>query len=1044
MQYARISPGAHVGRAERVPLMTDLGTPRRRHHPHPTAESVDVAALEKTLRRNVRGEVRFDAGARAVWSTDASNFRMPPLGVVQPCDIDDVVAAVAACRAHGAPITNRGGGTSLSGETTNTAVILDTSKYVCKIHELDPDNRYAWAEPGVINDELRDAAEEHQLTFGPDPSTHDRCTIGGNLGNNSCGTHSVMAGRTADNTLALDVVLYDGTRLVLESAYDDQAIQRAIREGGRKGEIFGKLLALRDRYGDEIRKRYPQIPRRVSGYNLDDLLPEKGFNLASALVGTEGTCATILKAKLKLVPWPRHRSLLVLGYADIAEAADHAPEILKYGPIGLEAIDRTLIKYMQRLGKNAHDLELLPDGRNFLLVEFGGDSKEESDAKAMECMARLEADRDTPAMSLFDDPDQEQHLWGVREGGLGAESQVPGRPLAWPGWEDSAVAPEKLGAYLRDLRQLYREHGYDAALYGHFGDGCVHTTIPFDLTTAAGLRDYRRFLEEASDLVVSYGGSLSGEHGDGQQRAALLEKMYGGELVQAMREFKAIWDPTGRMNPGKVVDPIRVFNFDENMRLGLDYDPATPETYFAFPDDNGSFERATLRCVGIGKCRTTGGQVMCPSYQTLREEEHSTRGRSRILFEMLQGDVITDGWKSDEVFDALDLCLSCKGCKSDCPINVDMATYKAEFLAHYYEGRTRPRHAYAMGLIMYAARIGARMPQLANFALHSPVVSRLVKALGGVHPKRKAPYFAEQTFRDWFAARERTNAGKPRVMLFPDTFTNHFHPDVARAVCEVIESAGFEVIIPPKVLCCGRPLFDYGMLGRARSMFEDVLETLAEPIARGVPMVVPEPSCCASFRDELLQMMPSDRQAQRLAKQTYTLAEFLEHYAPDFELPQTERTVLVQKHCHHHAVMGFDSQQKIFERMGVDAEIPDSGCCGLAGSWGFEKEKYQTSMDCGERVLFPKVRDAAPSTVVLADGFSCRTQIEQGTPRRAIHLAQLIQAGLSPDVDLPPEQPERAFEATPNGRGSMRRGVTVAAGAAAIGALAVAARRNVH
>ncbi|MFL6240249.1 MAG: FAD-binding and (Fe-S)-binding domain-containing protein [Actinomycetes bacterium] len=1023
--------------------MTELVShPKRRYHAHPTAESVDVKALEQALRSKVRGEVRFDAGARAVWSTDASNFRLPPLGVVQPVDVDDVIAAVAACREHGAPITNRGGGTSLSGETTNVAVILDTSRYVRTLRELSVDGRYAWVEPGLINDELREAAEKHDLTFGPDPSTHDRCTIGGNLGNNSCGTHSVMAGRTADNTLALDVLLYDGTRMTVESSYDDQEIQQVIRAGGRKGEIFAKLLALRDRHADEIRKRYPQIPRRVSGYNLDDLLPEKHFNVASALVGTEGTCVTVLTAKLRLVPWPRHRSLLVLGYADIAEAADHAPEILKYGPIGLEAIDRTLIRYMQRLGKNAHELELLPDGRNFLLVEFGGDTKERADAKALECMARLEADLDTPAMTVFDDERQERLLWEVREGGLGAESQVPGRPLAWPGWEDSAVAPEKLGAYLRDLRKLYREHGYDAALYGHFGDGCVHTTIPFDLTRAEGLRDYRRFLEQASDLVVSYGGSMSGEHGDGQQRAEFLEKMYGATLVQAMRDFKAIWDPDGRMNPGKVVDPIRVFKSDENMRLGLDFNPATPETRFAFPDDDGSFGRATLRCVGIGKCRTSGGQVMCPSYQTLRQEEHSTRGRSRILFEMLQGDVITDGWKSDEVFEALDLCLSCKGCKSDCPVGVDMATYKAEFLSHYYEGRLRPRYAYAMGLIMYAARLGARVPALANFALHAPLVSRVVKTAGGVHPKRKAPYFAHETFRAWFAKRPRVNAGKPRVLLFPDTFTNHFHTDVAKAVCEVVEAAGFEVLIPPKVLCCGRPLFDYGMLDRARTMFADVLDTLGEQIAAGIPMVVPEPSCCASFRDELGQMLPHNEQAQRLAKQTFTLAEFLQKFALDFELPKTDRPLLVQKHCHHHSVMGFNAEQKVFERMKADVEIPDSGCCGLAGSWGFEKDKHDISMDCGERVLFPKVRDAAPGTVILADGFSCRTQIEQGTKRRAVHLAQLIQAGLRPDKQLPTERPERAL-ANGSGRRTSRKGAVVAAGtAAAVGLTAAGILRR--
>jgi FAD/FMN-containing dehydrogenase/Fe-S oxidoreductase len=1009
-------------------MTTSLGMPKNRHHPHPSAEQVDLAALERALKRRVRGSVRFDAGARAVWSTDASNFRMPPLCVVQPVDIDDVVAAVEACRDHGAPLTNRGGGTSLSGETTNTAVILDTSKHVTGIEELNPDERYAWVLPGCINDKVREAAQEHQLDFGPDPSTHDRCTIGGNLGNNSCGVHSVMAGRTSDNTLALDVVLYDGTRMTVKSSYDDDEISRIVAAGGREGEIFAKLVRLRDKYADLIRARYPQIPRRVSGYNLDDLLPEKGFNVAASLVGTEGTCATILRAKLKLVPWPPHRSLLVLGYQDIAEAADHAVEILEYGPIGLEAIDDVLIKYMQRLGKDAHELTLLPDGRNFLLVEFGGDTREEADAKAAECMSRLEADQDTPGMSLFDVEDQERALWQVREGGLGAEAQVPGRGLGWPGWEDSAAPPEKLGDYIRDLKKLYSEHGYDAAMYGHFGDGCVHSTIPFDLRTVDGVADYRRFLDEASDLVISYGGSLSGEHGDGQQRAELLGKMFGDELVTAMREFKAIWDPDGRMNPGKVVDPIRVFKLDENLRLGPKYDPAPVDTYFTFPNDEGSFERATLRCVGIGKCRTLGGQVMCPSYQVTREEEHSTRGRSRILFEMLQGDVISDGWKSDEVFEALDLCLSCKGCKNDCPINVDMATYKAEFLAHYYEGKARPRHAYAMGLIMYAARIGAKVPALANFALHAPVVNQMVKRLGGVHPQREAPYFAEQTFRDWFATRPQVNPGGKRVMLFPDTFTNHFHTDVAKAVCEVIESAGFDVIIPPKILCCGRPLFDYGMLGRARKMFEDVLDTLDTFITDGVPLVVPEPSCCASFRDELVEMLPHNQQAQRLSKQTFTLAEFLDKYAPDAELPHIEQRALVQKHCHHQSVMGFDAEQKVFDRLGLQAEIPDSGCCGLAGSWGFEKEKYDISMQCGERVIFPAVRDAAPDTVLLADGFSCRTQIEQGTDRQPVHLAQLIRDALPAGTTTVASEPAR-------------RGVSWAT--AAFGAAAVATAAGV-
>ncbi len=592
-------------------VLSDTG-----YHAHPNAEGVDVGALEQTLRDKVRGEVRFDKGSLGAYATDSSNFRQVPLGVVVPRDVDDVVAAVRACHVHGAPITNRGGGTSLSGETTNVAVILDTSKYVNRVEEVNADERYAWSEPGVINDVLREHAEPYGLTFGPDPSTHDRCTIGGNLGNNSCGIHSVYAGRTADNTLALDIVLADGTRMEVDSHYTDEQIERIVDRGGREGEIFRRLRDLRDRHAEEIRRRFPQIPRRVSGYNLDSLLPENGFNVAAALVGTEGTCATILRAKLRLVPWPKERISLVLGYDSIFQAADHAMEILKHQVMALEAVDQHLLRNMFKKHFHAEEVSLLPDGSDFLILEFGGDSREEAEERARATMDELSRDPDAPHMSLFTDQSQEEKLWQIREAGLGATAMLPGEPNSWPGWEDSAVHPSQMGAYLRDLWGLFERYDMDqpAQLYGHFGDGCVHCRLPFDLTTPHGVDSYRSFMEDAADLVTSYGGSLSGEHGDGQQRAELLEKMYGSQLVGAMREFKAIWDPDNRMNPGKVVDPQHLFKLDENLRLGTDYGPASPETYFAFPNDGGSFEHATLRCVGVGKCRTLGGQTMCPSY----------------------------------------------------------------------------------------------------------------------------------------------------------------------------------------------------------------------------------------------------------------------------------------------------------------------------------------------------------------------------------------------------------------------------------------------
>ncbi len=1017
----------------------------RRYHAHPHAEGVDVQALERALREAVEGEVRFGTGDRALYSTDSSNYRQIPIGVVVPKHVEDMLAVQRVCHEYGAPLTNRGGGTSLSGETTNVAVIMDSSKYVNRVLEVNPDEQYAWVEVGTINDVLREQAKQYGLDFGPDPSTHSRCTIGGNLGNNSCGVHSVMAGRTADNTLELDVVTGDGVRMSVKSHYAEEEIRSIIREGGRKGEIFQRLYNIREQYEDLIRARFPQIPRRVSGYNLDALLPERGFNVAAALVGTEGTCVTFLRAKLRLVPWPPHRSLVVVGYESLYEMADHVPEILKHEVMACEAVDHKLLTNMFKKHFHASQVSMLPEGRNFLLLEFGGQTREEADERARATMAELSAHPEAPAMELIDDVEQEEVLWNIRESGLGATAMVPDEPDTWPGWEDAAVAPNQVGPYLREFYQLLAKYDLgDAALYGHFGDGCIHCRLPFDLTSADGVKGYRAFLEEAADLVVAFGGSLSGEHGDGQQRAEFLETMYGPELVGAMREFKAAWDPAGRMNPGKVVDPIRVFKVDENLRLGQDYNPSSPATYFRFPNDEGSLERATLRCVGVGKCRTLGGSTMCPSFQVLREEKHSTRGRSRMLFEMLQGDVLTDGWKSDEVYEALDMCLSCKGCKNDCPINVDMATYKAEFLAHYFEGRLRPRYAYAMGLIMYHARLGAKVPGLANFALHAPVVNKLVKRLGGVHPDRKAPTFATQTFRDWFDQRGVVNEGKDKVVLFPDTFTNHFHVDVAKAVCEVLEAAGFQVVIPKRILCCGRPLFDYGMLGRAQKLFLQTLDTLREEIRQGLPMVVPEVSCGASFRDELIEMLPDNADARRLSDQTFTLEEFLEKFAPDWELPQSQRKVLVQSHCHHKSIMGMDAEQAVLKRMGVEYEMPSTGCCGLAGSWGFEKEKYDVSMDCGERVLFPAVRDANPDTVIVADGFSCRTQIMQGTERRGIHLAQFLKAHLpGSDVELPQERPERAFEDRPDLGRLFKRGAVMAGllGAAGAGAAAAAGRK---
>jgi FAD/FMN-containing dehydrogenase/NAD-dependent dihydropyrimidine dehydrogenase PreA subunit len=972
---------------------------------------IDASALAAELRGAIQGEVRFDAGSRALYATDGSNYRQVPIGVVIPKGIDDVIATVAACRRHGAPILSRGGGTSLTGGCCNVAVVMDFSKYLHHVLWIDPARKLARVQPGTVLDTLRNAAEHHHLTFAPDPSTHNHCTLGGMMGNNSCGVHSIMGlgtGRTSDQIDELDILLHDGTRMTV-GATSEEELARIIAEGGRKGEIYARLKELRDRYAALIRARYPKdVPRRVSGYNLDDLLPERGFHVARALVGTEGTCVTILEATVHLVHSPPARSLLVLGYPDVYHAGDHITEIMEFSPIGLEGLDDCLVDDMKKKGIHPRDLTLLPDGNGWLLVQFGGDTKEQADDRARRLMDHLKKASGAPSMMLYDDPEKEKHLWKVRESGLGATARIPGEPDAWEGWEDSAVPPEKVGPYLRDLRKLLRKHGYNCALYGHFGQGCIHTRIDFELKTAEGVRKFRAFLNEAADLVVRYGGSISGEHGDGQSKAALLPRMFGPELVEAFRQFKAIWDPGNKMNPHKVVDPYLP---GENLRLGPHYAPPQVETHFRFPEDHGSFAYAMERCVGVGECRKEEAGTMCPSYMVTKEEMHSTRGRTHLLFEMLQGDPMKGGWKAEPVREALDLCLACKGCRTECPMNVDMATYKAEFLSHYYEGRPRPRHAYAMGLIYWWARLASLAPGAVNLVTHAPVLGPLVQWLGGISTRRKMPAFAPETFKAWFRRRGPRNVGKPRVILWPDTFNNHFHPQTARAAVEVLEHAGFRVVVPEASLCCGRPLYDFGMLHTAKRLLRQILDVLKPEIEAGTPIVGLEPSCVAVFRDELKNLFPMDEDARRLGAQTFLLSEFLEKKVEDYRPPRLNRKALVHGHCHHEHVMTFRDEKSVLDKLGLDYRKLDSGCCGMAGSFGFEGGHYDVSVAVGERKLLPAVRQADPGTLIVADGFSCREQIAGLTHRGALHLAQVIQMALREGPQGPSgELPEGRYE----------------------------------
>ncbi len=985
-----------LGRGMQQPLQSQT------NHSAPTPQT-DIRGLRQALRDQIAGEVRFDVGSRALYATDASQYRQTPLGVVIPSDEAALVQTIALCQQYHAPVVLRGGGTSLAGQGCNAAVVIDCSKYLHHIIDLDPHSQRAVVQPGVILDTLRDAAERFHLTFGPDPATHDRCTLGGMLGNNSCGVHSVMAGRTSDNVEELEILTYDGLRLTVGATSDDE-LARIIAEGGRRGEIYAQMRALRDRYADEIRRRFPHIPRRISGYNLDELLPEKGFHVARALVGSESTLVTILKATVRLVPSPAARVLLVLGYRDGYHAADHVVQIMAHQPIGLEGFDQNLIRDMGRKGLHPQDAALLPPGGGWLMVEFGGATPQEAESQARGLMAELHRMPDHPSMKLLTKPADAHKIWQVREAALAATAFVPGKPAAWPGWEDSAVPPAKLGSYLRDLRKLMNEFGYQADLYGHFGQGCVHTRIDFDFATAAGIQKYDEFVHRAAAMVVGYGGSLSGEHGDGQARGALLPIMFGDTLMQAFREFKVIWDPAWRMNPGKVIE---AYGVTDNLRQGSNYQPLPVKTYFQYPEDGGSFARATLRCVGVGKCRHLAGGTMCPSFMVTREEKDSTRGRAHLLFEMLRGDPLTGKWQAGAVKDALDLCLACKGCKSDCPVGVDMATYKAEFLAHYYRQHPRPRSAYAMGLIAWWARLAAIAPGLVNAATHAPVLSRIVKALGGIAPQRDMPRFAPETFKQWFQRRDPRNVGSPQVILWPDTFNNHFHPATCIAAVDVLEHAGFQVIVPAQALCCGRPLYDFGFLDQARDLLKQVMTTLRPQIRAGIPIVGLEPSCVSVFRDELHSLYPDDPDATRLMEQSFLLSEFLMKYAPDLPLPQLQRRAVVHGHCHHKAIMRMTDEEAVLKRLGLDYTIPDDGCCGMAGAFGFEQgDHYAVAQKAGERVLLPAVRQAGNETLIVTDGFSCREQIRQNTRRQALHLAQVIQMALAqgphgPAGDLP-------------------------------------------
>ncbi|MFE5366452.1 FAD-binding and (Fe-S)-binding domain-containing protein [Streptomyces mirabilis] len=996
--------------------MTDLGA---KDGTSGAADPPDVDGLRAALAATMRGEVAFDVTARALTTMDASNYRRVPLGVVRPRDADDVAAALSVCRAHGVPVVPRGGGTSIAGQATGTGVVLDLTRHMNRIVALDPESRTAVVQPGVVLDRLQEAAAPHGLRFGPDPSTHSRCTLGGMIGNNSCGSHSVAWGTTADSVRELSVVKGNGSVVRLGQSWQGAP-------DGLRTLVEGELARLRT--------GFPELPRRISGYALDALLPEKGADVARSFCGSEGTLGVLTEAVVRLVEAPRARALAVLAYADESAAAEAAAGLLPLGPLTVEGMAADLVPPDAGL----------PRGGAWLFVETGGADPAE---------ARARADAIVRAADVLDalvvtDPAGQRALWRLREDASGTATRMPDGSEAWPGWEDCAVPPARLGAYLRDFRRLLSAHDLRGTPYGHFGDGCIHVRIDFDLLTGAGIGRFRRFSEELAELVVSHGGSLSGEHGDGQARAELLPRMYGTELIGLFERAKDLWDPDDLLNPGMLVRPHRL---DENLRFAvLPREPV--DVAFGYPADGGDFSAAVRRCVGVAKCRTTAADagVMCPSFRATGEEEHSTRGRARLLHEMLAGEVVTDGWRSTEVRDALDLCLSCKGCRSDCPVGVDMATYKAEFLHHHYEGRRRPAAHYTMGRLPVWLRLVDRTgtaPLLNSLASVRPFAA-LAKRLGGIAPEREIPRLAPETFSRWWGRRfkERVRRmmregaygpeaeldGPPRkvAILWPDTFTEHLSPSVGQAAVRVLEAAGVDVMLPPTVVmrkrtpragesvslshhpwsvgarghvCCGLTYVSTGQLDRARAVMRrtlDLMGVFLDPDVHPRPptVVVLEPSCAATLRTDLPELLHDDPRAARLASAVLTFAEALERLAPDWSPPLLDRPVTGQTHCHQHAVLGDGADRRLREAAGLTGSLA-GGCCGLAGNFGFEKGHYEVSKTCAEEQLLPAVRAATPDTLLLADGFSCRTQLEQLAGRKGRHLAEALAEALDQGVD---------------------------------------------
>lgn len=952
--------------------------------------------LRSKLEAQTSAEVRFDAASRAIYASEASNYRQLPIGIVIPKSTADIVTAVRLCHEAGIPILPRGAGTSMCGQAVNAAVVIDASKYLNAIHEIDFTKRLARVEPGVICDQLKSAAAKVGLTFGPDPATHSRCTLGGMIGNNSCGAHSVMAGKTVENVERLEVLTYDGERFWVGPT-DEAAYQEHINAGGRRAEIVRGLKALVERNEAHIRQGFPKLKRRVSGYNLDQLLPENGFNIARALVGVEGTCVTILQAETILVKNPTHRVLVVLGYEDIYYAADSVPQLLPLNPIAMEGLDDGIIDGLKARGMKLDDIGQLPAGNAWLMIEFGALSTDDAVAFARKAVDIAPELPGCPSVRLVTDEHLMNRIWTIRETGASATSLGldPNEPDPVVGWEDAAVEPEHLGQYLREFKSLVSRYGYKTNLYGHFGDGCIHSRITFDLKSQGGVDHWRAFLGEAAHLVVRYGGSLSGEHGDGQAKGEYLRIMYSEEIMNAFAEFKAIWDPLNKMNPGKLIHAMPV---DANLRMGPDYQRREVPSLFTYDARLGDkgFARETERCIGMGKCRSLDGGTMCPSFRATRDEKYSTRGRARLFFELLKGEVIQDAWQNEQVKDSLDLCLSCKGCKTDCPTNVNIARYKTEFLSRYYSEKRRPIMESMIGRIGEWLPYATHFSPVLNYAMGNPLV-RTVGTFAGLARHAKFAKIAPKSFRNSDTAKRILKNDDARsgteVLLWVDSFNNGFTPQVLEAGVTVLEALGFTVKLMKRHVCCGRPYYDVGMIEQAKSNLEQILTQLEPVLEEGLPVIVLEPSCLSVFRDEMPGLFPTDQRAKTLEKSIMTLSEFIS--SRGLQLPVIDEDIRIHGHCHQKSCGGMVGEQSVLEKLGGKGQVIGAGCCGVAGAYAYHSKTAPIAKIIGEKEFKPHIDKIPHEAAVVADGFSCRGQIRNVSGREAMHLAEYLAKILS-------------------------------------------------